>query len=121
MEFLRFGYFARAEAGRNPFNPASHTREWFAWERAHCYDAHNGHVDAWHDERARQAEAADEKRRAAQRIKTAERKERQKVWRAGVARIMAEVRRREAERARLNPEPHYYSSDNPLDGERLWA
>lgn len=49
------------------------------------------------------------------------RHERRKAWRAGVAKIMAEVRRREAERARLNPEPPYYSSDNPLDGERLWA
>tara|TARA_R110000868_G_C10517980_1_gene732786 strand:+ start:333 stop:620 length:288 start_codon:yes stop_codon:yes gene_type:complete len=90
---------------RNPFNPPSHTREWFAWERAHCC--------------ARQIEAADEERRAAQRIKTAERKERQKAWREGVARIMAEVRRREA--ARALPEQPYYSSDNPLDGARLWA
>lgn len=68
------------------------------------------------NERAR---IADEERIAAQRIKIAERKERRRVWREGVAKIMAEVRRREAERAQ--PEPHFYSSDNPLDGVRLWA
>lgn len=39
-------------------------------------------------------------------------------WSAGVAKIMAEVRRREADRAL--PEPPFYSSDNPLDGTRLW-
>lgn len=64
---------------------------------------------------------ADEERRAAQRLKAAERNERRRVWRAGVAKIMAEVRRREAERVRLHPEPPFYSSDNPLDGMRLWA
>ena len=105
--------------GVNPFNGASHTREWLAWELSHRYAFHDLHVDAWHDERARRIEVADEERRAAQRIKTAERKERRRVWREGVAKIMAEVRRREAERAQ--PEPHFYSSDNPLDGTRLWA
>lgn len=42
-----------------------------------------------------------------------------KQWSEGVAGIMAEARRREA--ARAMPEPPFFTSDNPLDGERLWA
>jgi len=45
-------------------------------------------------------------------------KAKRKEWREGVARIMAEVRRREA--IALASKPHFYSSDNPLDGSRLW-
>jgi len=73
------------------------------------------------EERNRVTSEACKKAWIARRAAVIERKERRDAWRAGVAKIMAEVRRREAERARLNPEPPYYSSDNPLDGERLWA
>lgn len=71
------------------------------------------------DAKRERRRAADGERRAAQRIKIAARNERRKAWRIGVAKIMAEMRRREAERAAA--EPPFYSSDNPLDGTRLWA
>ena len=52
-------------------------------------------------------------------VRGVETRRKRKEWREGVAKIMAEVRRREA--ARALPEPPIYTSDNPLDGERLWA
>jgi hypothetical protein len=71
------------------------------------------------EERNRVTSEACKKAWIARRAAVIERKERRDAWRAGVARIIAEVRRREA--ARAMPEPPYYSSDNPLDGARLWA
>jgi hypothetical protein len=99
----------------NPYNIQRQTEAWFAWERSHTYDAH---WHAWDEERDRRYVERERHRIAVQREKIADRKRRKAEWVAGVSRIMAEVRRREAEHAL--PEPPFYSSANPLDGTRLW-
>jgi len=59
------------------------------------------------------------KKHSASTVKMLATRAKKKEWREGVAKIMAEVRRREA--ARALPEPPFYNSENPLDGERLWG
>lgn len=100
----------------NPYDIQTQLTAWLAFERNHYYDAH---WHAWDEERDRRYVESERARIAVQREKIADRKKRKAAWVAGVAKIMAEVRRREAERALA--EPPFYSSDNPLDGERLWA
>lgn len=71
----------------------------------------------WEAEMRAQEEAA-QKRRDEQRQKRMMREAAKAHWRAGVAKIMAEVRRREALRGL--PAAPFFTSDNPLDGARLW-
>lgn len=77
---------------------------------------------AWEAEQRRRDDI-EEMRAALRREKLRERararKARKAEWTAGVAKIMAEVRRREIERA--TPEHPFFASDNPLDGERLFV
>lgn len=66
----------------------------------------------------RRRERAERERLAAQRERAAAYRMRRAAWTAGVGGIMTEARRREA--ARALPEQPYFTSDNPLDGTRLW-
>jgi hypothetical protein len=72
------------------------------------------------DREWRERQVAHDKARLAKgRAQRAISRARRKAWTAGVSKIMAEVRRREA--GLEMPEPPFFASDNPLDGERLWA
>lgn len=98
-------------------NPADRPYAYLKWEREQFAD---WYADAEaQDKRAASLRRAAERKQRAKTKKAKETRAARKEWQAGVAKIMAEVRRREAERAL--PEPPFYSSDNPLDGERLWS
>lgn len=107
--------------GANPYNSATHPFQWLEWERS--YGMPDDHVLAWANERARVAQIRADALAQAHRSAAKERRERLKAWRAGVAQIMAEVRRREIER---NGKPRFRveaisAPANPLNGMRLWA
>lgn len=95
---------------------ARYDREELTIRQAHieCCNAINA---ARHREERPYLEAMRRQRVAAEKAKIKRKKT--KEWRAGVAKIMAEVRRREAERGLTDT--LCFASDNPLDGERLWA
>lgn len=108
----------------NPYNSAIHPIQWLIWERegrdATAYEVcveWERLQTGWH-ERQRQHDAEEEKRLSVQREKIRARRERKRAWTEGVAKIMAEVRRREALRGL--PAAPFFTSDNPLDGARLW-
>tara|TARA_R110000822_G_C15212210_1_gene483448 strand:+ start:339 stop:722 length:384 start_codon:yes stop_codon:yes gene_type:complete len=68
---------------------------------------------------AARADAAEEN--AKRKARAVANSQKAKEWRAGVAKIMAEVRRREAARKPRFRVPAISRPINPLDGERLWA
>lgn len=98
----------------NPYNSATHPYAWLGWEAAHNVPL-TSHIERWLERRMNRRAEAD--RRAA-KLRSAKRAERA-AWASGVAKIMAEVRRREM--AWAAAEPPFFTSDNPLDGARLWG
>jgi len=85
-----------------------------------CDAAVKGKLAAEERRRLRQSQIF-AREHAARRAAKAANSKKAREWRAGVAKIMAEVRRREAAAKPRFRVPAISRRINPLDGERLWA